>query len=315
MALHTILGAGGSMAHSLLDELRAQGETVRLVSRRATSAAGAQAVAADATNFNQLRDALAGSAVVYLLVGLPYSTSEWQQHWPVIMRNTIEACKQVGARLIFFDNVYMYGLVRGAQTEETPFNPISKKGEVRAQIATALLGEMQAGSLPALVARSADFYGPHSTSQVSLVNMLLFSHLVQGQPAQWFGSGQVPHSLGFTTDMARALYQLAGDERAFGQTWHLPTAPHPPTIAGLVQLAAPQFQAAPDLLVLSRETVAEAAQQNPPLAEILEMLYQYEEPYVFDSSKFDRSYGFTPTPYAEGIRLAADDFKRSQGAT
>lgn len=309
MALHTILGAGGTMAHSLLDELLAQGETVRLVSRRASAVAGAQAVAADVTNFDQLRNALAGSTVVYLLVGLPYSTSEWQQHWPVIIRNTIEACKQVGARLLFFDNVYMYGLVRGTQTEETPFNSISKKGEVRAQIVTELLQEMQTGSLPALVARSADFYGPHSTLPVSLVNMLVFDNLAKGQPAQWFGSGQVPHSFGFTTDMAQALYRLAGDEQAFGQTWHMPTAPHPPTIAELVALAAPHFQASPDLQVLSREVVAGAAQQNPTMAEVLEMLYQYEEPYVFDSSKFNRAYDFTPTSYAEGIRLAADDFK------
>jgi nucleoside-diphosphate-sugar epimerase len=314
MALHTILGAGGTMAHSLLAELSAQGQPMRLVSRRATPVVGAQAVAADVTNFRQLREALAGSTVVYLLVGLPYSTSEWQATWPLIMRNTIEACKQVGARLVFFDNVYMYGLVRGTQTEETPFNPISKKGEVRAQIAGELLREMQAGNLLTLVARSAEFYGPHSTLQVSLVNMLLFSNLAQGQPAQWFGSGQVPHSFGFTTDMAQALYRLAGDEQALGQAWHLPTAPHPPTITELVQLAAPQFQALPDLQVMSRAQVAEAAPQNPVLAELLEMLYQYDEPYVFDSSKFERTYGVTPTPYADGIRLAADDFKRRQGA-
>jgi nucleoside-diphosphate-sugar epimerase len=204
MALHTILGAGGTMAYSLLAELSAQGQPVRLVSRRATSTTGVQAIAADVTNYNQLQDALVGSTVVYLLVGLPFSTSEWQENWPLVMRNTIEACKQVEPRLVFFDNVYMYGLVRGAQTEETPFNPISKKGEVRAQIVGELLREMQVGSRLALVARSADFFGPHSTLQVSLVNMLILNNIFHGKPAQWFGSGLVPHSFGFTTDMAQA---------------------------------------------------------------------------------------------------------------
>jgi hypothetical protein len=32
----------------------------------------------------------------------------------------------------------------GVMTEETPFRPSSKKGEIRAQIATTLLGEMAA---------------------------------------------------------------------------------------------------------------------------------------------------------------------------
>lgn len=312
MALHTILGAGGVIANSLLDELSARGETVRLVSRQVAATERAQTVAADATNLDQLRQALAGSTVVYLVIGLPYSTSVWQQQWPVIMTNTIEACKQAGAKLVFFDNVYMYGLVQGVQTEETPFRPVSKKGEVRTAVLERLLREMQGGHLQALVARSADFYGPHSTLMTSLVNLLLFNNLAKGEPAQWFGSGQRPHSFSYTTDMARALYLLQGTEAAFGQTWHLPTAAHPPTIAELVRLAAPHFNAKPDLFVLSREMLTGAAPENPMLAEVLEMLYQYEEEYLFDSSKFNRAYNFTPTPYAEGIRQAAVDFKKQQ---
>ena len=35
--------------------------------------------------------------------------------------------RQPVAKLIFFDNVYMYGKVNGIMTEETAFNPCSKK--------------------------------------------------------------------------------------------------------------------------------------------------------------------------------------------
>ena len=118
---------------------------------------------ADVSDLTQTINAV--SAVVYLPVGLKYDLKAWQALWPRIMDNTIEACKRARAKLIFFDNVYMYGKVSGPMTEETPFNPCAKKGEVRAQIATALLEQMKTGGLVALIARSADFYGPKCQKQ------------------------------------------------------------------------------------------------------------------------------------------------------
>ena len=175
-----------------------------------------------------------------------------------------------------------------------------------------LLTEIQTGTLKALIARSPDFYGPYSTTMTSLVNLLLFDKLAQGEPAHWFGNGQLPHSFGYTTDMARALYLLQGDAQAFGQTWHLPTAPEPITWEELVRLAAPHFEARPDLLVIDRLTVESMMSANPMMGEIHEMLYQYEEPYQFDSTKFNQTYGFTPTPYEEGVQRAVQAFKSTQ---
>ena len=100
------------------------------------------------------------------------------------MRNTIEACKRAGAKLIFFDNVYMYGKVSGPMTEETPFNPCSKKGEVRAKIATALINEWKAGAFIGMIARSADFYGPDTLNGVP--NLLVFQPFSRtGKPHGW----------------------------------------------------------------------------------------------------------------------------------
>jgi len=82
------------------------------------------------------------------------------------MVNTIEACKRTRAKLIFFDNVYMYGEVHVPMTEQTPYAPCSKKGAVRAEIATALMDEIKAGNLTAMIARSADFYGPNTKNGV-----------------------------------------------------------------------------------------------------------------------------------------------------
>src|SRR5688500_14618187 len=139
MNTHTILGAGGAVADQLVPVLINNGEKLRLVSRTAKQVAGVESIAADATDYNQVLKAVQGSAVVYLLIGLPYDSRIWKATWPLIMTNVINACKATGAKLVFFDNVYMYGKVEGWMTEETPYNPISRKGEIRAAIATQLL--------------------------------------------------------------------------------------------------------------------------------------------------------------------------------
>jgi len=157
MKLHTVLGAGGAVGNQLVAVLQQNNQRVRLISRKARPSINAEIIAADVTNYEQTMNAVKGSDVVYLVVGLAYDIRVWKENWPKIMANTINACRAHGSKLIFFDNVYMYGKVEVVMTEETPFNPISKKGEIRAAIATHLLNEMKAGNIQALIARSADF--------------------------------------------------------------------------------------------------------------------------------------------------------------
>ena len=120
------------------------------------------------TDLDQTIHAVAGSSVVYLLVGVKYDHEVWRKVWPRVMSNTIEACKRVGVKLVFFDNVYMYGRVTGPMTEETAFNPCSLKGEIRAKLATTLMDEWKAGALSCLIGRSADFYGPRAGNGVPI---------------------------------------------------------------------------------------------------------------------------------------------------
>lgn len=159
----TILGAGGAISNELVKLLTGRKKAFRLVSRhRRKDPCATEEVEADLSDQGQMARAVAGASVVYLLAGLTYDHKLWAEMWPTIMTNTIEACKRAGARLIFFDNVYMYGKVNGAMTETTPYNPCSKKGEIRARIASALINQWQKGNLTAMIARSADFCGPHA---------------------------------------------------------------------------------------------------------------------------------------------------------
>ncbi len=219
------------------------------------------------------------------------------------MHNAIEATKRANARLVFFDNVYMYGKVDGAMTEDTPFRPCSKKGEIRAEIATTLLNEIKAGNLTALIARSADFYGPGARTGVP--NVLVFDKLAKGQKPAWLANDSVKHSLTFTPDAARSLVQLMDSESSWNQTWHVPTAPDPLTGKQFITLAAKEFGAAPRHRVLTRPMLKVAGWFDNTVRESYEMLYQNEFEYVFDASKFARAFHDQPTSYAEGIRKTA----------
>jgi nucleoside-diphosphate-sugar epimerase len=304
----TILGAGGPISDGLARILAYGHEPFRLVGRNPKPVAGGQVFVADLSDQEQTIRAVAGSSVVHLLVGLKYDLRVWRELWPRIMANTIEACKRAQSKLIFFDNVYMYGKVNGAMTEETPYAPCSKKGEIRATIATTLMNEVKAGSLSALIARAADFYGPNVEHGVP--NILVFAPFANRKTASWLVNAEVPHSLTFTPDAARGVAMLAERESAWNQVWHLPTTPDPPTGRELIEMAAKEFGIDPKFRVLSRPMLRVAGWFKPEIGESYEMLYQSDSPYIFDSTKFTREFGFAGTPYPEGIRIVADSYKR-----
>jgi len=238
MPIHTILGAGGAIANGLAAELIRNGEAVRLVSRHPAAIQGAVTHAADITDLAQATGAVQGSSIVYLCVGLKYDYSVWRQQWPKIMTNTIGACRAAGARLIFFDNVYMYGKMDGLpMTEDTPYDPCSRKGDLRARIATQLMSEVRRGNITASIARCADFYGPGSLN-TGIPNVLVFARLAKGKKAQWLANADKQHSFTYTGDAAKALYLLAKDESSWNQAWHLPTAASPLTGSEFIDMAA-----------------------------------------------------------------------------
>jgi nucleoside-diphosphate-sugar epimerase len=306
--MQTILGAGGAIGTELQNELVRRQQPVRLVGRNPKEVQGvAETVSADISDLTQTINAVAGSAVVHLLVGLKYDVKVWRELWPRIMSNAIEACKRANAKLIFFDNVYMYGRVVGPMTEDTPFKPCSRKGEIRAQTATALLDEVKAGRLTAMIARSADFYGPDAITSVA--NLLVFGPLAKGKKPSCLVSDSVPHSYTYTPDAGKSLALLADTESAWNQTWHMPTAPNPPDGRAFIELVAREFAAEPKYRILSRPLIRIGGIFDSDVRESHEMLYQSDSAYVFDSSKFTKAFGQEPTPYAEGVRCTALAYK------
>jgi nucleoside-diphosphate-sugar epimerase len=305
MSLHTILGANGTISAELIPVLRANVQQIRLVSRSPKEVSGAELFQADILVRDQVFQAVKGSDIVYLLVGLEYNRKVWRSDWPVIMRNTIDACKAAGAKLIFFDNVYMYGRVKGRMTESLPYNPSSVKGKIRAEIDEMLLKEMNAGSLKAIIATSADFYGPR-TGKTSVASIMVFDKMKNGKSAQWFVNKKQPHSFTYTPDAAIALYMLATTDSSYGQIWNLPTAKPALTGTEFISVVAKYMHAKDKVQVVPKWLTALVGLFVPIMRELGEMLYQYEFAYEFDSSKFEKAFQFKPTTYEEGIRQTAE---------
>ncbi|MBD3297080.1 MAG: NAD-dependent epimerase/dehydratase family protein, partial [candidate division Zixibacteria bacterium] len=269
---HIILGAGGAIGQVLAHESISQGESVKLVSRREHTLPGAVSTQADLLDRQQTVDAIEPNAIVYLLAGLPYRASAWQTMWPTLMANVIAGCQAKDARLIFFDNIYMYGRVEGAITEDAPINPCSKKGEVRARIAEDLLSEARNGNLYATIARAADFYGPFADT-TSVPYLLMIKRLAAGKSAQVLVDPDRVHSYTFTGDCGKALYHLSRSDNANATVWHLPTARPALTSRQFIDMVAQQLNVKPKTTVLRKWMVRLAGLFDAQTRELHEMLY------------------------------------------
>jgi len=298
--VQTILGANGVIARELSRALASKVPSLRQASRNPRKVNPAdQLFPTDLLDANATSEAVAGSDVAYLVAGLKYDAAVWQDQWPRVMRNAIDACKRHGTRLVFFDNVYAYGRVDGHMTEETPFNPASRKGEVRAQIATMLLDEMRSGNVHAMIVRAADFYGPGAVQ--SFPHATVFERLKAGKTPQWIGNPKAVHTFTFTPDAGSAVALLGSSPAAYGQTWHVPTSKEPMTGADFVRLACEQAGRPNRLQAVPRWVLKLMGLVVPVLRENEEMMYQFEYDYRFDSSKVEAAFGQQPTPYAQGI--------------
>ncbi len=301
--MQTILGSGGIMGIELAKSLKTFTSDIRLVSRNPQKVNKSdELMKADLLQADNAMKAVEGSSVVYVTVGFPYDTKIWQEYWPKFMTNVIEACKAHSARLVFFDNVYMYDRNHlDKMTEKTPVNPSSRKGEVRAKIARMIMDEAEKGRLTALIARSADFYGPGIEKNSGLTEMI-FKPLSNGKKANWMCSVNYRHSFSYTPDLGKATAILGNTDDAYNDIWHLPTAPDPPTGKEWIEMIANEMGAEAKYQVLPKFMMGIIGLFMPIMKELAEMAYQFDRDYIFDSSKFEKRFDYTPAEYQEGIR-------------
>jgi nucleoside-diphosphate-sugar epimerase len=302
MTTQVILGVGGDMGKPLAKELKKYTGNVRLVARHPEQINGDdELVAADLLIADQAEKAIAGASVAYLIVGLKYDLRVWQKDWPIVINNVINACLKHNVKLVFFDNIYMYDKnAVPRMTEGSPLNPPSKKGKVRLQIVQAIQNAISQKGLQALIARSADFYGPDAKH--GILNIMVLDPLLKGKRMQWLSNVHKLHSYTYTPDAAKATAILGNTDSAYNQTWHLPTSSQRWTGEQFITYAASLKGAKPSYTLLSSFLLSLAGLFDRTIKELVEMQYQNNQDYFFDSQKFCKAFNFTPMSYEEGMK-------------
>lgn len=307
--MQTILGSGGAIGIPLAKELKKYTNKIRLVSRNPKKVNETDELyPIDLNDQSQIEKALSGSEVVYVVVGFEYKLSVWQKTWPSFMESVINACKLHHVKLVFFDNVYMYDKPAiPFMTETSPIHAPSKKGAVRQQLHDMIMNEVENNNLTALIARSADFYGPENKN--SALNMMVIDNFMKGKKAQAFGNVNKIHTYTFTPDAAKATALLGNTNDAYNQVWHVPTTKEKLTNLQWIQLIANEMKVEAKIQTVPVWLIKILGWFIPIMREFPEMIYQYEQDYIFDSTKFEKRFGISATTPKEGIKLLLKNLK------
>ncbi len=306
-----VLGSNGIVGQTIINDLlNDKNEGIIAISRTipAEKKEGVEYISLDVTNTYELSSALQGVERVFLVVGVEYKASVWAVEWPKIMRSVIQACQHNGAKLIFMDNVYAYGPVKGAFREDLELKPTSRKGKVRMELANML---DQAGNegLEYIIAKAGEFYGPNVVN--STIYTACLENILADKKAFWLGSLGRKRTYTYVPDISKAMILLSEDHEAYKEVvWHLPTG-KPHTGHEYISMIEEAVGKEVQVSAMSSLSARFLSIFISPLRELIEMFYQYENDYVFDSTKFLKNYpNFKVTSYMEGLKATIKSYTR-----
>ena len=316
MALHVLVGKGpiGSTVARLLVE---QGHAVRVISRSGGAPEGwagsdtVEHVRADAADSAVLGDLVRGASVVYNAANPAYD--RWSTDWPPLAASLLAAAESSGATLVTMGNLYPYGPVSVPMTEDLPDAATDTKGRLRAGMWADALALHRARRIRTVEARASDFYGPGVASTGHLAERVVPA-LLAGRPAQLVRSPDTRHTFSYVPDVAAALVRLGQEERAWGRTWHVPSAPALTRREAVQALADAAGVAAPKVRSVPWGVIGALGLVQPPTRELHAMRYQWQSDYVMDSSAYEREFGVRATPFAEGAAATVAWWRARQQA-
>jgi nucleoside-diphosphate-sugar epimerase len=300
--VHVIFGTG-PLGRSAAQELSQHGHRVRLVNRSGNAndlPAGTELIKGDANDPEFTRAVTQGASVVYQCAQPAYH--QWAEHFPRLQQSILTGAAANGARLVIADNLYMYADTHGQPiTESTPWQPHSRKGHVRAEMAQAALEAHRSGRVRVTIVRGSNFFGPHD----QIMSNLVFKPALQGKTINLLGRLDQPHTFTYAPDFGRALARLgmvddALEASMYGRTWHAPSPEALPQ-AEFVRLLETALGRKVRTLVAGPPMVRLLGLFNPALRETAEMMYEWTRPFRMDSSDFQRTFNVKPTPLETAI--------------
>jgi nucleoside-diphosphate-sugar epimerase len=312
MVLHVVVGAGvlGSATALRLSE---HGHAVRLVSRsgRGPGAPAIQRVPVDATDRNRLAEVASGAAAIYNCANPPYH--RWTTDWPPLAASLLDVAERTGAVLVTMSNLYGYGPLSHPMTERDPQNATGHKGKVRAAMWAEALAAHAAGRVRVTEARASDYFGPGVRAEGHIGERTIVP-VLEGRSVRVIGNPDAPHSWTYVPDIAAALVTLGTDARAWGRAWHVPTTAALSQremlrrIANLAEVPEPKIQTLPGWALTPLGLFV------PFLRELEEVRYQFEQPFVLDSSAYETSFGSQPTPMHEALGATVERWLQQRRA-
>lgn len=305
--LHVVLGARGVSGLALLDELKVRNLNFRGVVR-SNDIPGVTCMHANLLDKKETENATISASHVYLCAGLQYSTKVWERDWPIVMENVISACEKSNSKLIFLDNIYMYGPIplNVPFDESHPRSPSSKKGKVRKEISEMVIQAHKQNRIKAIVARAADFYGPNVTNCALYPSFI--ENIINNKNPQSIAKLKVRHTYSYIPDIAKALVILALEDSCYGEVWHLPVSEAitiTETTILINKILKTNYEASylPSFL---RKTLSFFI---PSLGELNEMMYQFDYDYIMSYDKFKKKFpDFKVTRIEEGLREMLNSF-------
>lgn len=304
--LHIIFGTG-PLGIATMRALAKMGKRVRMVNRSGhvdLPVEGIEVVKGDANDPEAVRHLAQGATTVYAVAQPAYT--EWPTKFPPLMRSIVEGTAEAGARLVFGDNLYMYGPVAAPIREDMPYKATGHKGRTRAQIANMVMEAHRSGKLKVAIGRGSNFYGPYVLG--STVGEGVFGSALEGNAADVLGKPDLPHTFTFINDFGTGLATLGTHDKAFGEVWHIPNAPVI-TQREFVGMVFQEIGKPVKMRVGSRPIITLMGLFNPMIRETKEVLYEFEEPYIVDSRKYTQAFGGTPTSYSEAIKQTVEWYK------
>ncbi len=298
---HVILGTG-AIGRAIAEELVSRGETVRMVNRSGRmdeKPLGVEVVASDLYDQAKVKEVTRGAKVVYQSAQPNYN--EWQEKFPPLQKSIIDGLSGSGAKLVIVENLYMYGATNGTpMTEDMPHNPHTRKGRTRSEMSKAALAAHQDGRLKVTTARGSDFFGPWGLP--STMGERAFYPLLDGKPAQMVGRLDIPHTHTYVKDFGKALVVLGERSEADGQAWHVPNDMPRITQGEMVKVFAEIAGVEPRMSSMGKLMMWMGGFFIPEAKESVEMMYEFEQPFIVDSSKFEKIFGVKATPMRQALK-------------
>ncbi|TDC44420.1 NAD-dependent epimerase/dehydratase family protein [Actinomadura sp. KC345] len=311
MGRHVIVGAGQVGAH-LAERLIERGHDVAVVTRSGSGPDGVERIAADVADRSRLTGIVKGADALYNCVNPRYH--RWAQDWPPMAASFLGAAEDTGAVLVTLSCLYGYGPVDGPMTEDLPLAATGTKGRVRAAMWREALAAHRAGRVRVTELRGSDYYGPRSSDQAYIGEVRFVKPLLAGKRVFYMSDPSVPHAWTYLPDVAEALAIAGTDERALGRAWHIPTAPAVSTLHVAERLCEIAGAPAPRVHELPRPAFNALGLFSPMMKELRETRYQFDRPYILDSSAFESTFGMRPTPLDDALTTIVGAYREPERA-